>query len=161
MSPTWRNPRRKRSAPERPQCRLRLPALRAPKDKAFSVWEVLNARNPAAQRERAFLVGIEVRTRGRSGAKGAVTAQASAARDAAGLQPSKAGAAAGGPGKSNGKPRIPEFDADESLAELRTLAESAGAEVVGEILQRRDRPDPATLIGAGKLEEIAGAAASG
>jgi GTP-binding protein HflX len=46
------------------------------------------------------------------------------------------------------------------LAELRTLAESAGAEVVGEILQRRDRPDPATLIGAGKLEEIAGAAAS-
>ena len=32
--------------------------------------------------------------------------------------------------------------------------------MVGEILQRRDRPDPATLIGAGKLEEIAGAAAS-
>jgi GTP-binding protein HflX len=32
--------------------------------------------------------------------------------------------------------------------------------VVGEILQRRDRPDPATLIGAGKLEEISGAAAS-
>jgi GTP-binding protein HflX len=32
--------------------------------------------------------------------------------------------------------------------------------VVGEILQRRDRPDPATLIGKGKLEEIAGAAAS-
>ena len=62
--------------------------------------------------------------------------------------------------KANGKPSIPEFDADESLAELRTLAESAGAEGVGEILQRRDRPDPATLIGAGKLEEIAGAAAS-
>jgi len=40
------------------------------------------------------------------------------------------------------------------------LAESAGAKVVGEILQRRDRPDPATLIGTGKLEEIAGAAAS-
>src|SRR5205807_3017053 len=58
------------------------------------------------------------------------------------------------------RPVIPEFDADESLAELRALAESAGAEVVGEILQRRDRPDPATLIGAGKLEEIAGAAAS-
>jgi GTPase len=46
------------------------------------------------------------------------------------------------------------------MAELRALAGSAGAEVVGEILQRRDRPDPATLIGAGKLEEIAGAAAS-
>jgi GTP-binding protein HflX len=32
--------------------------------------------------------------------------------------------------------------------------------VVGEILQSRDRPDPATLIGRGKLEELAGAAAS-
>jgi len=102
--------------------------------------------------ERAFLVGIDVRTRGRSGPQGTVTAQAAAARDAAG--------SAGATPKSTGKPSIPEFDADESLAELRTLAESAGAKVVGEILQRRDRPDPATLIGAGKLEEIAGAAAS-
>ncbi len=107
-----------------------------------------------AQQERAFLVGVEVRTRGRSGAKGAVTAQASAARDAAAMQPAKAGA------KSSSKPSVPEFDADESLAELRALAESAGADVVGELLQRRDRPDPATLVGAGKLEEIAGAAAS-
>jgi GTP-binding protein HflX len=100
------------------------------------------------ERERAFLVGLEVRTRGRSGlSKGTVTAQAAAARDAAGTS-------------AKSKPSIPEFDADESLAELRTLAESAGAEVVGEILQRRDRPDPATLVGTGKLEEIAGAAAS-
>jgi GTP-binding protein HflX len=106
------------------------------------------------QRERAFLVGLDVRTR--RGAKGALTAQASVARDAAGLQIAQTSS----PPKSNGKPSIPEFDADESLAELRTLAESAGAVVAGQILQRRDRPDPATLIGAGKLEEIAGAAAS-
>ena len=105
------------------------------------------------ERERAFLVGLDIRTRGRSAAKGAVTAQAAAAREVAAMQPKAAV-------KPNGKPSIPEFDADESLAELRTLAESAGAKVVGEILQRRDRPDPATLIGAGKLEEIAGAAAS-
>jgi GTPase len=108
--------------------------------------------------ERAFLVGIDVRTRGRG--KGAVTAQAHAARDAA----SATGTASGksvSPGRSiTNKPSIPEFDADESLAELRTLAESAGAKVVGELLQRRDRPDPATLIGTGKLEEIAGAAAA-
>ena len=103
------------------------------------------------QRERAFLVGIEVRTRGRS-TKGAVTAQAAAARDSVALSSAIP--------KSNGKPSIPEFDADESLAELRTLAESAGASIAGQILQRRDRPDPATLIGAGKLEEIAGIAAS-
>jgi GTP-binding protein HflX len=107
------------------------------------------------QRERAFLVGIDVRTRRRSGPKGTVTAQAAVAREAAAMQ-----TPVGGAPKSNGKPSIPEFDAEESIAELRTLAESAGAEVVGEILQRRDRPDPATLIGAGKLEEIAGAAAS-
>jgi GTP-binding protein HflX len=119
---------------------------------------------PEDDQERAFLVGIEVRTRGRSGAR--LTAQAQAAREAALLQPGAGGRTAAQtaghlPGKSNGhKPAIPEFDAEESLAELRTLAGSAGAKVVGEILQRRDRPDPATLIGAGKLEEIAGAAAS-
>jgi GTPase len=107
--------------------------------------------------ERAFLVGIDVRTRGRS-ARGTVTAQAQAARDAASAAPA-AGAKLQSSSVTN-KPSIPEFDAEESLAELRTLAGSAGAKVVGEILQRRDRPDPATLIGAGKLEEIAGAAAS-
>src|SRR5206468_9321599 len=53
-----------------------------------------------------------------------------------------------------------DFGAEESMAELRELATSAGAQVVGEVLQRRDRPDPATLVGRGKLQEIAGAAAS-
>jgi GTP-binding protein HflX len=52
------------------------------------------------------------------------------------------------------------FGAEESLAELRELANSAGARVVGEVLQRRDKPDPATLIGRGKLQEIAGASAA-
>jgi GTPase len=115
--------------------------------------------------ERAFLVGLDVRTRGRS--KRAVTAQAAAARDAAqaadpplSQKTRKDGAPAPEAAKSNTKPSVPEFDAEESLSELRTLAESAGAKVVGEILQRRDRIDPATLIGAGKLEEISGAAAS-
>ena len=129
------------------------------------------ARNKSENaQERAFLVGIDVRTRGRS-ARGTVTAQAQAARDAASAAPRDPAAKAEPPGSGQGsgqgsgksitnKPSIPEFDAEESLAELRTLAGSAGAKVVGEILQRRDRPDPATLIGAGKLEEIAGAAAS-
>ena len=49
---------------------------------------------------------------------------------------------------------------EESLAEFRQLATSAGAEIAGEFIQRRDRPDPATLIGLGKLQEIAGAVAS-
>ncbi|HKF22216.1 MAG TPA: GTPase HflX [Candidatus Angelobacter sp.] len=49
---------------------------------------------------------------------------------------------------------------EETLAEFRELALSAGAEIAGEFVQRRDRPDPATLIGKGKLQEIAGAVAS-
>jgi len=125
---------------------------------AASQRVALGAQPAAAddEQERAFLVGLDVRTRGRSGTK--VTAQAQAARDAASaVSDEKVGVPAHASGKpGTNKPRIPEFDAEESLAELRTLAESAGAKVVGEILQRRDRPDPATLIGAGKLEEIAG-----
>jgi GTPase len=103
------------------------------------------------QKERAFLVGLDYRTRTRApkGSKSALTAGAQAARDHA----------AGGATASKA-PSIPEFTAEESLDELRTLATSAGAEIVGEFLQHRDRPDPATLIGKGKLQEIAGAAAS-
>jgi GTPase len=55
---------------------------------------------------------------------------------------------------------ISDFSAQESMAELRELASSAGAEVAGEFIQARQKPDAATLIGRGKLEEIAGAAAS-
>jgi GTPase len=52
------------------------------------------------------------------------------------------------------------FSAEESMAELRELATSAGAFVIGDFLQRRQKPDPATLIGSGKLEELKGAVAS-
>ena len=47
-----------------------------------------------------------------------------------------------------------DFDAQVSLEELAELARSAGAEVRGSVLQRRSAPDPATCIGAGRLEEI-------
>ena len=42
----------------------------------------------------------------------------------------------------------------ETLAELDRLVETAGGEVVGTIIQRRERPDIATYIGKGKLEEL-------
>ncbi len=45
-------------------------------------------------------------------------------------------------------------DADNSLAELAALAETAGAEVLDGVTQRRDKPDPATYIGSGKAEEL-------
>ncbi len=54
----------------------------------------------------------------------------------------------------------PGLDAEESMAEFRELVASAGGVVAAEVMQRRSRPDPATLIGAGKVEEIAGVAAS-
>jgi GTP-binding protein HflX len=54
----------------------------------------------------------------------------------------------------------PGLDADESLAEFRELVRSAGGDIAAEVMQRRPRPDPATLIGQGKVEEIAGIAAS-
>ena len=47
-----------------------------------------------------------------------------------------------------------DFDAQVSLEELAELARSAGADVRGSVLQRRSAPDPATCIGAGRLEEI-------
>ena len=97
---------------------------------------------PGMRKERAFLVGLDYRSRKRGKNP---TGGAQAARDAS---------AASRPTSE------PQFSAEESLGELRDLALSAGAEIAGEILQRRDRPDPATLIGKGKLEEIAGAAAS-
>ena len=50
--------------------------------------------------------------------------------------------------------------AAESMAELRELAVSAGADIVGQMSQRRPRPDPATLIGRGKVEELKGAVAA-
>ena len=53
----------------------------------------------------------------------------------------------GGKGKSRA-------DAEASLAELRELARTAGVEVLDASVQMRRDPDPRTLIGKGKLEEI-------
>ncbi len=53
-----------------------------------------------------------------------------------------------------GKP-IP-FNLRDSLDELERLAETAGVRVVGRLTQTLKRPNPATLIGKGKLEELVG-----
>jgi len=45
-------------------------------------------------------------------------------------------------------------DAENSLKELSALAETAGSEVLDGLIQRRDRPDPATFIGSGKVAEL-------
>lgn len=57
-----------------------------------------------------------------------------------------------------GRGRSPGSDAAatsrDSMLELKELAESAGADVAGELLQVRESLDPATLVGRGKLQEI-------
>ncbi|MFF0341963.1 GTPase HflX [Kribbella sp. NPDC004875] len=45
-------------------------------------------------------------------------------------------------------------DADNSLAELKLLAETAGSEVLDGVIQRRKKPDPATFIGSGKVADL-------
>ena len=47
--------------------------------------------------------------------------------------------------------------AERSVDELRRLAETAGAEVVDAMVQRRPRPDASTFIGKGKARELAAA----
>jgi GTPase len=106
--------------------------------------------------ERAILVGVDLEVRSRvhragvEGARGAARSQDEGDYKVEPLRTSASAPAA----------RSTALDAEESLAEFRELVLSAGGEVAAELLQRRPRPDPATLIGAGKVEEIAGIAAS-
>jgi GTPase len=120
-------------------------------------FPAFNDTRSADGAERAFLVGIDLRKRASRGP----TAQARMARQAVeASQPASPGQEqrlkAVSP-NSNNHPS--EFSAEDSMLEFRELATSAGAHVVGEVLQRRDKLDPATLIGRGKLEEINGAVA--
>ena len=117
--------------------------------------------------ERAVLVGVDlgVRSRGnraaQTGARQAVVCAAPAGADFADA-PESADLPFTeiSPGRAALTRSSTELDAEESLAEFRELVASAGGVVVAEIMQRRARPDPATLIGSGKVEEIAGVAAS-
>jgi GTPase len=45
-------------------------------------------------------------------------------------------------------------DAENSLTELKLLAETAGSQVLDAMLQRRRKPDPATYIGRGKVDDL-------
>jgi GTPase len=46
------------------------------------------------------------------------------------------------------------IEAETSLQELKALAETAGSQVLEGLVQRRDRPDPATYVGSGKAREL-------
>ena len=102
-------------------------------------------------RERAVLVGVDFTVR-----PAKERASLAGARLAASATPApgeRVGSVAGSHTAAG-------FGVEESLEEFQELVTSAGAEVAAQLLQRRPRPDPATLVGAGKVEEIAGVAAS-
>ena len=47
-----------------------------------------------------------------------------------------------------------EADAENAMAELKLLAETAGSQVLEGLVQRRNKPDPATYVGRGKVDEL-------
>jgi len=55
---------------------------------------------------------------------------------------------------------VRDIDFDASLAEFQELARSAGAQIAAVLIQRRAKPDAATLVGGGKLDEIVATVAS-
>ena len=112
-------------------------------------------RSGLPQAERAVLVAVEF-----TGERRKLTAAARLARNAAAVSAGTALAVGGSDDSSAETKRAVDLDFDASLAEFEELARSAGAEVAATLIQRRPRPDPATLVGGGKLEEIEGVVAS-
>ncbi len=47
-----------------------------------------------------------------------------------------------------------DFDAEASINELAELADTAGAEVIGMMVQKKDAPSPSSFVGSGRLEEM-------
>lgn len=48
-----------------------------------------------------------------------------------------------------------DYNCEASLDELEELAQTAGAQVIGRMWQKRDKPDSATFLGSGRIEELA------
>jgi len=108
----------------------------------------------SGHREKAVLVAVEF-----TGERRKLTASARLARRSAEiLAHAEFEDEETGPAEPASKQSALDFEA--SLAEFQELARSAGAEVAATILQRRPRPDAATLIGTGKIEEIEAVVAS-
>jgi GTPase len=121
---------------------------------AEGVRAAKSAARANVRREAAVLVAVEF-----TGQRRRLTPAAKLARDAAavsniGDEDQLSDTATPRAGHSA------DLDFEASLAEFEELARSAGAEIAATLVQRRARPDAATLVGQGKLDEIAGVAAS-
>jgi GTPase len=112
--------------------------------------------------ERAVLVGVDLAVRARGNRRIAADEEPRSNSGANGQTspPSPVIATKPWPDGRSAELGLADLDSEESLAEFRELVVSAGAEVAAELMQRRPRADPATLVGSGKVEEIAGVAAS-
>ena len=111
-----------------------------------------------ATRERAVLVAVEF-----TSGKHRLSTVAQQARSAAAV--TERAVAAGIDIDSDvaalaAKVQPVDVDFDASLAEFQELARSAGATIAAVLIQRRDKPDAATLVGGGKLDEIVATVAS-
>ena len=53
-------------------------------------------------------------------------------------------------------PGVTSEELERQLDELALLVDTAGADVVARIVQRRDSPDPATFLGSGKVQDLIG-----
>lgn len=107
-----------------------------------------------SQAELAVLVTVEFTEDIRKQRKRKLTAVATLARQAAAIE------AAAGNGEEALADNAPDLDFDASRAEFEELARSAGAIIAANLVQRRARPDPRSLVGEGKLEEIVAVVAS-
>ncbi len=123
-----------------------LAAARAAQDAALLAREL---RTSQTQQELAVLVVVELT--GELRERKQLTAAAREARAAATLV---AGEAAY-PDVVAGHP-----DLDANRREFEELARSAGATIAATLVQRRGKPDPSSLVGGGKLDEIVGVVAS-
>lgn len=102
--------------------------------------------------ERAVLVALEFTAQRRK-----LTAAARLARDAASIEVGEHSSEIAAESLSQ---TSSDLDFESSLAEFEELARSAGAQIAATLVQRRARPDAATLVGQGKLDEIVGVVAS-
>jgi len=118
--------------------------------------QALLRKRQAANRELAVLVAVEFTADRRR-----LTPAAQQARAAASvLERARADAGEPLPERTPSPSPPADIDFDASLAEFQELARSAGATIAAVLIQRRPKPDAATLVGGGKLDEIVATVAS-
>ena len=106
-------------------------------------------RTSQTQQELAVIVAVEFT--GELRKRTQITASARLARTAAAIEAGEEDL----PGHATST-----LDFDASRTEFEELARSAGATIATTLVQRRQKPDPFSLVGQGKLDEIVGAVAS-